>query len=446
MNSKISLERYRADLLSRYEGKPISELPTPSFVVDLDIVRANCSRMLNGVEALSLYVGSFINFRPHVKTHKTVEITRLELGELHESVVASTLAELRGLGPLYDSGQVKDVLYGIPPAASKLSELAAIADYLDKTSDGVLKLIVDTVAEINMLKEFHEKYVRTLSWNVFVKIDLGDNRAGQMVSSPDLKEIIDLLLDPNMTNSVNLVGFYAHRGHSYSATGEESVISHLQQELQGVLSAAEIVYGLAPAVASKLTVSIGATPTAHAMATAAADNLSGRAPSSFVVADMLKNLITAHKLDGKIGALEIHAGNYAMLDLQQVATGLISTENIAGKVIAEVLAYYPDRNEYLIDAGVLALAREPGRIEGIAGIEGEDQTGARWAVDRVSQEHGIITRIDNKDPTEPLRSWSVGDKVVLYPQHACITSSMYQWYFAVEQGIVKDILIPWRGW
>ncbi len=67
--------------------------------------------------------------------------------------------------------------------------------------------------------------------------------------------------------------------------------------------------------------------------------------------------------------LEVHAGVYPTLDLQQLAThardaSLLTHDDIAISVLAEVASVYPERGkdkttEALINAGSLALGREP---------------------------------------------------------------------------------------
>lgn len=47
-----------------YVGKPVSALPTPSFIVSLPIVKKNIARLHQDVDKLG------IGFRPHVKTLK----------------------------------------------------------------------------------------------------------------------------------------------------------------------------------------------------------------------------------------------------------------------------------------------------------------------------------------------------------------------------------------
>ena len=56
-----SLENYKS-----YIGKPISELPTPSLVINLPVLKQNVNTLHRDVEKLG------IGFRPHVKTFKVL--------------------------------------------------------------------------------------------------------------------------------------------------------------------------------------------------------------------------------------------------------------------------------------------------------------------------------------------------------------------------------------
>ncbi|HEX3584161.1 MAG TPA: DSD1 family PLP-dependent enzyme, partial [Thermoanaerobaculia bacterium] len=62
-------------------------MTTPAFLVDAARVRANCDRMREKARA------SGVAFRPHVKTHKTIEIGRLQHGGSSGPITVSTLAE-----------------------------------------------------------------------------------------------------------------------------------------------------------------------------------------------------------------------------------------------------------------------------------------------------------------------------------------------------------------
>lgn len=49
-----------------YVGKTLSEAPSPSALLDLSIIRKNCVRMLEVVDALEF------GWRAHIKTHKVI--------------------------------------------------------------------------------------------------------------------------------------------------------------------------------------------------------------------------------------------------------------------------------------------------------------------------------------------------------------------------------------
>lgn len=52
------------ELRAQWTGKTLHDVPTPSVVLDLAKLEANCDRMLQVVRRLSL------SWRAHIKTHK----------------------------------------------------------------------------------------------------------------------------------------------------------------------------------------------------------------------------------------------------------------------------------------------------------------------------------------------------------------------------------------
>eukprot|EP01050_Picozoa_sp_SAG11_P017506 SAG11_NODE_2533_length_3246_cov_40.379409_1_plen_92_part_00 len=57
---------------------------TPAYVVRLPVVRANASRMLATAERLG------VALRPHVKSHKTLELGELQTGGSKRGITVST--------------------------------------------------------------------------------------------------------------------------------------------------------------------------------------------------------------------------------------------------------------------------------------------------------------------------------------------------------------------
>lgn len=133
-------------------------------------------------------------------------------------------------------------------------------------------------------------------------------------------------------------------------------------------------------------------------------------------------------------------------DLQQLSTGTISETDIAIRLLAEVCSVYEERNEALVNAGVLALSRETSH--GFPGF-GQVLDHPGWVVGRMSQEHGILTYAGGtQDPPQDVQhQLQVGQKIMLHVQHACITTAGHEYYFVVdEEDVVCDIWWPWKGW
>ena len=103
----------------------------------------------------------------------------------------------------------------------------------------------------------------------------------------------------------------------------------------------------------------------------------------------------------------------------------------AVRVLAEVCSVYPERDEALVNAGVIALAREPGPLPGFGRVVGRPE----WNVGRLSQEHGILVREGEKGKKVE-EVFEVGEKVWLWIQHACITAAAYPYYFVVDGMII----------
>jgi len=67
-----------------------------------------------------------------------------------------------------------------------------------------------------------------------------------------------------------------------------------------------------------------------------------------------------------------------------------------------------------------------------------------WRVGRINQEHGILTWNGGKEVEEKLE---VGQKVRVWPNHACVAGSGFGFYLVVDGGDeIVDVWPRWRGW
>ena len=134
-----------------------------------------------------------------------------------------------------------------------------------------------------------------------------------------------------------------------------------------------------------------------------------------------------------------------MCDLQQLATTLITPDQVAISVLARVVSTYPHRKEAMCDAGALAVSKDTGPWPGFGRVVSPPHA-TGWDLGRISQEHGtLIHRKGEEGRVEALR---IGDEIRIVPQHACLVCASYSWIYVVEDGgdEVVDIWVPWKGW
>jgi len=372
------------------------------------------------------------SFRAHLKTHKTAEGTRLQLEGNTKAIVVSTVLEAWQVvqAGLVADGTVNDILYGLPIAANKIRDLSTLQAQI-KQYDATVKLLIDHPDQITALEKHSEENEQ---WRIFLKVDGGQRRAGVSPSSPLFKTILCKIFE---SKTVILHGFYSHAGDSYGSTSDEEATRFLASEVEAANEAAKIALSMLKddslASAKHLVLSVGSTPTAH-------------------VASVETRARLAKELHGK---LELHAGNYPILDLQQLHTKLISPDHIAHRVLATVVSYYPGRgadgsDEALCDAGAIAMSKDTGPSGGFGEVVGRP-----WRLGRISQEHGILTqREDIPIPgiapaeNEPLR---IGELIQIVGQHACLIAAAHPWYYVVDSSQGKadrvvDVWVPWKGW
>ena len=123
-----------------------------------------------------------------------------------------------------------------------------------------ISLLVDHKDQIAILEEFArvDKLI-TGSWPVFIKINVGSNRAG---IPPKGHRMPALVKRVETSSAVALKGFYCHAGHSYAGRTMADAKRAQQDEVDGILQALWHTSRESP-----LVVSVGATPTAHIIST-----------------------------------------------------------------------------------------------------------------------------------------------------------------------------------
>lgn len=320
----------------------------------------------------------------------------------------------------------------------------------------------------------HVKFLETVEdsvWpgkiSVFVNIDTGYHREGVPAES---KQLADIAYALAAAKKVTLKGLYTHMGNSYGVSSPEEALKVMSEELLGLQEGAVSFLKSAGAKfsqdskAEKVVLSLGASPTTTAIQNLLESNSEG--------AQQYRDSID------KIGQsfeVEFHAGVYPVMDMQQLATrarpqhsanepekSLLSFKDLGFRILTEVASVYTDRGEKpeaLIAAGGIVFGREPcksypgwGVVTSWPQESGQiydpeaDKTG--WIVGRIAQEHGILTWEGSRDNFRDLK---VGEKLLVWPNHACIAGVGFGWYLVVDSDKsdaerVEDVWVRWRGW
>lgn len=301
--------------------------------------------------------------------------------------------------------------------------------------------------------------------DLFIKVDTGYHRAGVKPGTTELESIIHRIsatLEPS--GSARLCGFYSHAGHSYNTETTLGSLHLLQEEIEGLIRAAETASNILEQydkARKNFVLSVGATPSA----TSVQDIISNLNPGS-KFGDQAHSFLKFLERVKSTYFIELHAGVYSILDLQQLATRTKSpalgtellTSDIALTILAEIASVYPDREEALLAAGTLALGREPcksypgwGKVTPWNTTAADSGKSTNLMIGRISQEHALLTRDEGSKDSAELH---VGQKIRIWPNHACVAGAGgYGWYLIVDSTLpedqrdtVVDVWVRCRGW
>lgn len=309
----------------------LDDLPTPSLVLDLGVLKRNLAMMQR---AIARHPG--VVLRPHLKTAKSREVAALAAPGFGP-VTVSTLAEARYLA----EGGWRDQIYAVGITPGKLAEVAAL-----NANGAQVKVITDDLDAARAVAA-HPGAIEAL-----VEVDVGEGRGGV---PPDEAAAIAAAL------GAKLAGVFTHAGHSYGGRSIPEMARIAETERAGVVRAADALRAAGHALR---IVSLGSSPTA----------------------------LHAERLDG---VTEIRAGVYMFGDLFQEQLGTHPEGEIAVTVLTSVIGRKPARGALLLDAGALALSKDRStekapRDDGfglVLDLDGRRAFG-HATVARVHQEHG----------------------------------------------------------
>jgi len=361
--------------------RAVHDLPTPALLLDLDVLERNLERMATKVRGLGALL------RPHVKTHKCIEIGELQRRHGAQGITVATIVEAR----VFAAHGFDDITWAVPLPVSR------IADVVELARQVTLRVTVDAAEAADALVAAAQQ--AGVHVHVWLEVDCGYHRSGVDPDAASSVALARKLLD---SPHLSFDGVLTHAGHGYAAGTDAERAAVAEQERAVTVAFAERLRAAGVRVNA---VSIGSTPTM-----AAASSLAG--------------------------VTEVRPGNYAFYDWMQAAAGVCRPEDVAVTVLATVISHRPDLDHVIVDAGALAMSKDlgpgdPARRRGLgplmAGLSGPSLDPA-LALTHASQEHGFVEGGTARDRAR----LAVGSRVRIMPNHSCLTAAMFDAYEVVR--------------
>lgn len=328
-----------------------ASLATPAVLVDRDRLDANIADMQRHCSAHG------VELRPHIKTHKMVEVARRQLTAGAAGLTCAKLGEAEAMlaaGPrsLFVAHSLAD-----PGQAARVAALAErIPDF---------RVAVTSEAHAPALEKVAAAAGRRLAVMLAVDTGLGREGVRDLTSAQRLAAI--LARSPHL----ELRGFYTHEGNFYGLPRD--------QQRTKVLELIERIAGIRDAIDRALPIWPGCSVSAKLIAENSAGRVQAVRPGAYMFGDLFLSEVT----------------------------GVMPASAVAVQVLATVVDK-PEPGLALIDAGSKTFSsdRTGDNIHAKA-VDGRD-----LAVVRVNEEHGYVrgTAVD---------ALHVGERVTFMPAHIC---------------------------
>jgi D-serine deaminase-like pyridoxal phosphate-dependent protein len=289
----------------------VNRVDTPAPIVLADVMQRNIDRMQAFAAEHNL------NVRPHVKTHKCVEVGRRQVAAGAVGITAGNVGEAE----VFAAAGFDDIFLAYPvwPSGTKGDRIRRLAQTVR------MRLGVDNVAAIDALADAMGDEPDRLQ--VVVEIDCGARRSGAPPTAAG-----DLALAADKRGLVP-IGVYTYPGHGCVGPRSREPAA---QDQEAALTAA--VRSFADVGISAEVVSAGSTPT---------------------VEFSTGSVIT-----------EIRPGEYVFCDLNNTRLGACEEDQIALFVAATVVSDWVP-GQVILDVGTKAMGREGTPELGYGGIAGK---------------------------------------------------------------------------
>ena len=352
------------------------DVETPALLLHQDVMERNLQHMAGRAKRLG------VALRPHIKTHKCLELGRRQAAHGAKGVTVSTLFEAEA----FAKGGFTDVTWAFP---------------LDRTHVPHVQRIVERGVTLRVVLDDLEtaRAVAGSGLHVWLKVDCGYHRAGV---DPSSRYGLEVARELGAERGITFDGILSHSGHAYRTRNKEEAAQIAEQERQVMAWFAELLRKDGLPVRG---VSVGSTPAMVAV----------------------KDLT---------GVTEARPGNYIFYDRTMVLIGCCEPGDVAVTVLTTVVSHQPGASHFVVDAGALSLSKDLGPSHlGLETAYGEVKGHPELSVASVSQEHGLIRAAN---PAAIEGKFKVGQQIEIVPNHSCLTEAHFDEYVVVQGDRIMD--------
>jgi D-serine deaminase-like pyridoxal phosphate-dependent protein len=167
-------------------------LDTPAIVIYLDRAKKNIHTLVHSIDDVH-------RLRPHIKTHKSPEVSRLMLDAGIKKFKCATIAEAEMLALI----GAPDVLLAYQPVGPKVKRLLGLIEKYTNTRFSCLIDNENSAAELSQVFSQHDRVV-----DVFIDLNVGMNRTGIVT-----EKAFDLFEYCKELKGIRVIGLHAYDGH-----------------------------------------------------------------------------------------------------------------------------------------------------------------------------------------------------------------------------------------
>lgn len=368
------------------------EIETPGLLVDLAQTEANVARTAAAAHAAGL------SYFPHAKSHRSVELGRLQLAHGADGLCLAKLGEAEDFAEalLADHPDLAIIVAFPVVGASKAQRALALAERVDLT------LGTDSIAGAASISEVFAAAGRRA--RLLLGIDTGLGREG--VAPADAAAVAAEIA---ALEGVLLAGIYTHEGSVMGASDAADLRDRSVGAAELMVRTAEEIRAAGIPITE---VSVGSSG-------------------------------SVDHLMGVPGLTQVRPGINSFGDLGQVALGNTDLDRVSVRVQVTVVSH-PEPGRACIDAGtksigadLLPASAHAAEYPGYGLLPGAPG----WQVAKLSEEHGWLRWAGPGEPT----ALPVGTRLELVPNHVCVVFGSLRRWTGVRDGEVTgtfDCLPP----